>query len=248
MGINEECDVLQSMLSQVLDSLTEVQSRAKSLPDCDISELKREISDIREICYEEMSHLKTSQTQIELIQAMIGNQSRGYTKSPYQISSIQPTPIIIPSNLTDSPTQPSSTGSPGNIQKPSMSNNSSGNIPSGVDVNNLSQINSQQRTHILDSDTTGGGHGPGRGISGKSEFPARWSDQQIMNYISEVIQDPNSIWFQQNGKAGAKYTKRGNPVTWQIDGTRDGVNIRVIVEPDGKGVITAFPTNISPNP
>ena len=129
-----------------------------------------------------------------------------------------------------------------------MSNNSSGNIPSGVDVNNLSQINSQQRTHILDSDTTGGGHGPGRGISGKSEFPASWSDEQIMNYISEVIQDPNSIWFQQNGKAGAKYTKTGNPVKWQIDGTRDGVNIRVIVEPDGRGVITAFPTNISPNP
>ncbi|TAG62125.1 MAG: hypothetical protein EAZ28_03450 [Oscillatoriales cyanobacterium] len=112
-----------------------------------------------------------------------------------------------------------------------MSNNSSGNIPSGVDVNNLSQINSQQRTHILDSDTTGGGHGPGRGISGKSEFPASWSD-----------------WFQQNGKAGAKYTKTGNPVKWQIDGTRDGVNIRVIAEPDGRGVITAFPTNISPNP
>ncbi|MCC3584403.1 MULTISPECIES: EndoU domain-containing protein [unclassified Microcoleus] len=129
-----------------------------------------------------------------------------------------------------------------------MSNNSSGNIPSGVDVNNLSQINSQQRTHILDSDTTGGGHGPGRGISGKSEFPARWNDEQIINYISEVIQDPNSIWFQQNGKAGAKYTKRGNPVTWQIDGTRDGVNIRVIVEPDGRGVITAFPTNIPLNP
>lgn len=38
-----------------------------------------------------------------------------------------------------------------------MSNHSSGNIPSGVDVNNLSQINSQQQTHILDSDATGGG-------------------------------------------------------------------------------------------
>ena len=246
MGINEECDVLQSMLSQVLNSLAEVQSRAKSLPDCDIYELKREISDILKICCEEMNRLKLTKNQIELIQAMIGNQSGGYTKSPYQI---QPNPIIIPGNLTNSPTiQPSSTGSPGNIQKPSMSNHSSGNIPSGVDVNNLSQISSQQRIHILDSDTTGGGHGPGRGISGKSEFPTRWGDEQIINYISEVIQDPNSIWFQQNGKAGAKYTKTGNPVTWQIDGTRDGVNIRVIVEPDGRGVITAFPTNIPLNP
>ncbi|MEG5139698.1 MULTISPECIES: EndoU domain-containing protein [unclassified Microcoleus] len=129
-----------------------------------------------------------------------------------------------------------------------MSNHSSGNIPAGIDVNNLSQINSQQRTHILDSDATGGGHGPGRGISGKSEFPTGWSDEQTINYISEVVKDPNSIWFQQNGTPGAKYTKRGKPVKWQIDGTRNGVNIRVIVEPDGRGLITAFPTNIPLNP
>ncbi|MEG4915867.1 MULTISPECIES: hypothetical protein [unclassified Microcoleus] len=75
MGINEECDVLQSMLSQVLDSLAEVQTRAKYLPDCDIYELKREISDILEICCEEMSRMKLTQNQIELIQEMIGVQS-----------------------------------------------------------------------------------------------------------------------------------------------------------------------------
>jgi len=75
MGIQQECDVLQSMLSQVLDSLAEVQTRAKSLQDGDIYELNREISDILEICCEEMSRLKTSQNQIELIQGMIGNQN-----------------------------------------------------------------------------------------------------------------------------------------------------------------------------
>jgi filamentous hemagglutinin len=126
--------------------------------------------------------------------------------------------------------------------------NNYGNIPSGVDINNLSQIDSQQRTHILEGDATGGGHGTGRGISGKSEFPPQWSDDEAINYISEVIQDSNSIWLQQNGKPGAKYTKTGKPVRWQVDGTRDGVNIRIIVEPDGKGVITAFPTNIPQNP
>ncbi len=109
-----------------------------------------------------------------------------------------------------------------------MSNHSSGNIPAGIDVNNLSQINSQQRTHILDSDATGGGHGPGRGISGKSEFPASWSDEQIMNYISEVIQDPNSQWVQRTGQPSAKYTIAGKPVRWQIEGTRDSVKIKVI--------------------
>ena len=75
MGINQECDVLQSMLSQVIDSLAEAQSRAKYLPDCGTYELKREISHILEICCEEMSHLKASQNQIELIQKMRGVQS-----------------------------------------------------------------------------------------------------------------------------------------------------------------------------
>lgn len=75
MGINQESDVLQSMLSQVIDSLAEAQSRAKYLPDCDTYELKREISDILEICCEEMSRMKLTQNQIELIQEMIGVQS-----------------------------------------------------------------------------------------------------------------------------------------------------------------------------
>lgn len=75
MGINQECDVLQSMLSQVIDSLAEAQSRAKYLQDRDIYQLKREISDILEICCEEMSRMKLTQNQIELIQEMIGVQS-----------------------------------------------------------------------------------------------------------------------------------------------------------------------------
>ncbi|WP_445248366.1 hypothetical protein [Microcoleus sp. OTE_8_concoct_300] len=75
MGIKQECDVLQSMLSQVLDSLAEAQSRAKYLHDCGVYELRREILEILEICFEGMSRLKKSQNQIELIQAMIGNQS-----------------------------------------------------------------------------------------------------------------------------------------------------------------------------
>lgn len=56
------------------------------------------------------------------------------------------------------------------------------------------------------------------------------------------------MWTQQTGKAGAKLTKHGKPVRWTIEGTRDRVDIRVIVEPDGKGIVTAFPTNIPPNP
>lgn len=110
------------------------------------------------------------------------------------------------------------------------------------------KISPQQRLHILDGDSGGGGHGAGRGISGKSEFPAWWSDEQTIDYILDVIRDPYSNWTQQTGKPGARYTNKGKPVRWQVDGTRDTVSIRVIVELEGKGIITAYPTNIPPNP
>ena len=38
-------------------------------------------------------------------------------------------------------------------------------------------------THILDGDATGGGHAPGTGVPGKSEFPAGWSRDRIMDAI-----------------------------------------------------------------
>lgn len=108
------------------------------------------------------------------------------------------------------------------------------NIPQGINVNRLSRISPQRRKHILDGDATGGGHGPGRGIPGKSEFPSRWSDRQVIKYISDIIKDPHSRWIKQPGKP---------PFRWRIEGTREGVDIRIIVEPQGQGVITAFPTN-----
>ncbi|HCL3683736.1 TPA: EndoU domain-containing protein [Pseudomonas aeruginosa] len=39
------------------------------------------------------------------------------------------------------------------------------------------------------------------------------------------------------GKPGAQFT----PVRWAVEGVRDGVSIRVIVEPHGEGIITAYP-------
>lgn len=115
-------------------------------------------------------------------------------------------------------------------------------------VINVTQLSQEQLTHILDGDSNGGGHGSGRGICGKSEFPTRWSDEQTIAYITEVVLDANSRWTQQNGKPGNRYTKNGKPIRWQIEGIRDAVHIKVIVEPEGKGIITAFPTNIPLNP
>ena len=152
--------------------------------------------------------------------------------------------------VSGEPLRMQSQGNPGQTnqqQTHSSPQQANSNIPNGINVNQL-QINPNRQTHILDGDATGGGHGPGRGIPGKSEFPQRWSDSDTLNNISDVVRDPNSVWTQQSGRPGARFTRNGDPVRWKIEGTRDNVDIRVIVEPDGQGVITAFPTNIPRNP
>jgi RHS repeat-associated protein len=88
-------------------------------------------------------------------------------------------------------------------------------------------------THILDGDATGGGHAFGTGISGKSEFPSGWSKNKIMHAISDVATDPVS-----------RVTTQGR--TTLVEGTKDGVNIRVVIR-EGR-IVSGYPTNTQPNP
>ena len=99
-------------------------------------------------------------------------------------------------------------------------------------------VSKERRKHILygDSDGAGGGHGPGQNVPGKSEFPPGWSDDRIIGDIESVANDPASS--RQPGR-------RGRTV---VSGRRDGVDIDVVVEGDGKTIVTGFPTNTPRNP
>ncbi len=100
------------------------------------------------------------------------------------------------------------------------------------------QVSPLRRIHILAGDATlqDGGHRPGTGIPGKSEFPADWSDEKIIGEIESVANDPaSSRLIQPNGRI-------------RIEGTRDGVDIRVIVDADSVTIRTAHPTNMPRNP
>ncbi len=92
-----------------------------------------------------------------------------------------------------------------------------------------------RRRHILDGDATGGGHRAGTGRPGKSEFPAGRSDDSIIHDISDIATDPTLKSIPGRG---------GRTIT---DGTRNGVDIRVIQGPNGE-IITGFPTNTLRNP
>jgi hypothetical protein len=73
----------------------------------------------------------------------------------------------------------------------------------------------------------GGGHGPGRGIPGKTEFPARWSDADTTEAFMSVATEPGGAVQQPDG-------------TFRAWGVRDGVDLRVIVTELGH-VQSAYP-------
>ncbi|MBB5907362.1 hypothetical protein BKA25_001678 [Actinoalloteichus hymeniacidonis] len=84
-------------------------------------------------------------------------------------------------------------------------------------------------------DDEGGGHFPGTGLSDKTEFPERWAPydenrpgDRIVENILDIARNPDEPPFLQDN---------GN---WNAQGTRDGVTVEVIIDPDGN-IVTAFP-------
>lgn len=84
-------------------------------------------------------------------------------------------------------------------------------------------------THILDGDATGGGHRPGTGKPGKTEFPASWDDEKITNSLLDVARRPD----QEPGHQ--KWNDR-----WMARGTRDDVEIVVVITGEGR-IWTGWP-------
>lgn len=75
----------------------------------------------------------------------------------------------------------------------------------------------------------GGGHGTGRGNPGKSEYPARWSDDDAIEQVMSVATRPDGAVQQPDG-------------TFRAWGVRDGVDLRVVVTELGS-VVTSFPVS-----
>jgi Bacterial EndoU nuclease len=91
---------------------------------------------------------------------------------------------------------------------------------------------SESRGHILygDGDGQGGGHRHDSGVPNKTTFPEDWDDDKIIDEVEDVAKNPDEP---------PEYDE--DDETWTVHGTRDGVDIEVIVSPDGK-VKTGYPT------
>lgn len=120
---------------------------------------------------------------------------------------------------------PSTTGDfckipPGYMNEQNDSPSVNGDGTNSGDKPNL--IGEKGVEHILDGDGTGGGHRPGTGKPGKSEFPTNWSDDKIKGEISDVATDHDST--RTPGRGGRAV----------VQGTRDGIDITVVVEGNGR--------------
>lgn len=86
----------------------------------------------------------------------------------------------------------------------------------------------ERREHILDGDSTGGGHLYGTGAPGKSEFPQFWGADRILRAVMSVGRDPDVL--RPNSKAAG----------WIVERRVDGILILVVVDDNGY-VRTAHP-------
>lgn len=93
------------------------------------------------------------------------------------------------------------------------------------------RVSPERAAHILDGDSTGngGGHRHGTGRPGKTEFPASWDDQKVLDTVLDVARRPDRPPVRQewNGR-------------WVARGTREDVEIAVVMASDGR-IWTGWP-------
>jgi hypothetical protein len=91
--------------------------------------------------------------------------------------------------------------------------------------------NAEGQGHILDR------HGPGRGMPGKSEFPATWTDEGILHQISDIATDSTQSWTPPDARGYITTTKM-----------IDGVDVRVVFDSVKGRIVTGYPINLPLNP
>lgn len=133
---------------------------------------------------------------------------------------------------------PNHTGSPpvedstGNIISTPIPDEAGPNIVTMENPHSIDSVSipEDRARHILDGEGRSGGHRYGTGTPGKTEFPASWSDDDILDAIRQVAGSGTVI-----GPAH----REGDLL---ISGEVNGVTIRVVVRPNGE-VRTGYPVS-----
>ncbi|PZO82954.1 MAG: RhsD protein [Micavibrio aeruginosavorus] len=98
-------------------------------------------------------------------------------------------------------------------------------------------VSERARIHILQGDTRGGGHQFAAGKPCKSEFPASWNANEIIEEVEKIAANDSINWRRQ---------KNGYYVAEQT--VEDGTRVRVVLNARRDDVVTAYPVNVARNP
>ncbi|CAB3794056.1 hypothetical protein LMG28138_03646 [Pararobbsia alpina] len=150
---------------------------------------------------------------------------------------VSASPVVTPGAPMLSSGGGDSESSDGSQASGSGASSDSSQATSSRSVDDVNLASPSRTDHILNGDATGGGH-LWPGAPGKSPFPEDWSASKIMNDVSDIATDPS---IPQTVQTNGRIVKVG---------TRDGINIQVVIEPPrkGGGIVSAFPTNVIRNP
>jgi hypothetical protein len=97
------------------------------------------------------------------------------------------------------------------------------------------RLSDQRITHILYGDKTGGGHLHGVGKPCKSEFPADWSAEDIINTIRTQAANDNINW------------RKGDNGYHAGEVTVNNLRVRIVLDREMDDVVTAYPVNVKRN-
>jgi len=96
------------------------------------------------------------------------------------------------------------------------------------------RITPERIVHVLEGDKTGGGHRHGTGKPGKTEFPAGWDDEKIIDSALDVARKPDKPPVRQDRND-----------TWLCSGTRANVEVSVVVARSGE-IVSGWPEEGGP--
>lgn len=109
-------------------------------------------------------------------------------------------------------------------------------LPQGY-VAAVADLSPARRTHILDGDATGGGHRAGTGRPGKTEFPASWSDDDIIRAVMDTARRPQTVVDQAPQRESYLVSAEHGGVTVQVAVSRAGEVLTGYPAPGGPGVV-----------
>lgn len=93
-------------------------------------------------------------------------------------------------------------------------------------------------------------HHLGTGEHEGKPFPRNWNIDRIMHNVSLIIADPTTKWLPNYPKPAEQEKMDAEGIIpnfrWITVQVREGVNVTVVIEPRGEGVITAHPVDNVP--